>query len=51
MTTSTVTCHHCEAEFYIETDGDILFCIECGDSLLHGEWNKHRDDEELDEDY
>lgn len=45
MTTADIVCSHCEAEFYIETEYDILFCPCCGESLSHGEWNEYRDDE------
>ena len=45
MSTTEIVCSHCEAEFYIETEFDILFCPSCGESLPQGEWNGYRDEE------
>lgn len=28
-----IICPHCEAEFYVETDDDVFFCVSCGEDL------------------
>jgi transcription initiation factor TFIIIB Brf1 subunit/transcription initiation factor TFIIB len=33
MTKEEIICPSCEAEFYIESDNEVLFCAHCGTAL------------------
>lgn len=33
MTKEEIICPSCEAEFYIESDNEVLFCTHCGTAL------------------
>jgi hypothetical protein len=49
MTTKEeIICPSCEAEFYIESDNEVLFCAHCGTSLDESEeddfWVHYEDD-------
>ena len=38
-------CVQCEAEFYIETDADVLHCISCGEELQDEDTPLYDEDE------
>ena len=41
-----ITCTYCEADFIVETDWDVLYCVHCGHSLEHNKWNSYRDSDD-----
>jgi|DEB0MinimDraft_6_1074348.scaffolds.fasta_scaffold887885_1 predicted RNA-binding Zn-ribbon protein involved in translation (DUF1610 family) len=44
MNKEEIFCQNCEAEFYVESEYDIIYCIQCGEEIGY-------DDEETEEDY
>jgi Fe2+ or Zn2+ uptake regulation protein len=51
MIKKEIQCDHCEAEFYVETDADVLFCVSCGDTVDNTDDEPLYEDEELEDEY
>jgi len=37
MNKEDITCPHCEAEFYVECEENITFCVVCGEEIGYDE--------------
>ena len=44
-----VTCSACEAEFYIESNSEVYFCVHCGNELDENNDDLVWDDEDAEE--
>jgi len=39
-----ITCPNCEAEFYVECDEDIIFCVVCGQEIGEDDEDSYEDE-------